>query len=185
MSDISITDTTIDGLMRIDLSVREDGRGWFKENFHAEKLEAAGLRGFRPVQNNISFNKERGVTRGLHAEPWEKYISLATGKAFVAIVDLRPGSGLGRVECLELDPSVALFVPRGCANSFQVLEANTAYTYLVNDHWSPDARYEMVNLFDPDLAIDWPIPKSEAIVSDKDQLHPMFADFVRSRDANN
>ena len=53
-----------------------------------------------------------------------------------------------------------MFVPRGVGNAFQTLEDETAYSYLVNDHWSPAARdsYTFVNLADETLAIDWPIP---------------------------
>ena len=60
----------------------------------------------------------------------------------------------------ELDPSQAIFIPRGVGNAFQTLEDNTAYTYLVNDHWSADAQgqYTFLNLADETAAIDWPVP---------------------------
>ena len=108
----------------------------------------------------MSFNAEVGVTRGIHAEPWDKYISLAHGRAFAAIVDLRTGPTFGRVETIELHPGNAIFVPRGCGNSYQTLTPDVVYTYLVNEHWSPDARYTLVQAFDPALGIDWPIPEA-------------------------
>ena len=46
-----------------------DNRGWFKENWQRAKMTALGLPDFGPVQNNISFNTKKGVTRGIHAEP--------------------------------------------------------------------------------------------------------------------
>ena len=67
-------------------------------------------------------------------------------------------------------------MPRGVANGYQTLEPNVTYTYLVNEHWSPEAKYTFVNLFDPSLGIKWPIPKDQAIVSDKDAAHPMLKD---------
>ena len=91
------------------------------------------------MQNNISFNDAVGTTRGIHAEPWDKWVSVATGRIFGAWVDLREGPTFGAVFTTELDPSRAIFVPRGVGNSYQTLEPDTAYTYLVNDHWSPDA----------------------------------------------
>ncbi len=67
-------------------------------------------------------------------------------------------------------------MPRGVANSYQTLEPNITYTYLVNEHWSPDAKYQAVHLFDPDLKIDWPISEAEAIVSEKDTQNPLLKD---------
>jgi len=118
-----------------------------------------GLPDFAPVQNNVSFNVRRGATRGIHAEPWDKMVSVATGRIFGAWVDLRAGESFGRVVTLEMGPETAVFVPRGVGNSYQTLEDATSYSYLVNDHWSPDARssYTFVNLADPSLAIPWPI----------------------------
>ena len=50
---LGITTTPIPGFLRIDLTVHGDNRGWFKENWQREKMVAAGLPDFNPVQNNI------------------------------------------------------------------------------------------------------------------------------------
>lgn len=168
-----IESTSIDGLLLIHLDVHGDNRGWFKENWQREKMLAEGLPDFRPVQNNISFNAERGVTRGLHAEPWDKLVSIAHGRIFGAWCDLREGSATyGETVTAEVGPDTAVFVPRGVANGFQALEDNTAYSYLVNDHWSPDAQYTAVNLD----CIDWPLEPTE--ISDKDRAHPQLSDVT-------
>jgi dTDP-4-dehydrorhamnose 3,5-epimerase len=130
------------------------------------------------VQNNISFNDAVGTTRGIHAEPWDKFVSLATGRIFGAWVDLREGPTFGTVFTAELDPSRAIFVPRGVGNSYQTLERDTAYTYLVNEHWSPDATYSFLNLADETAAIDWPIPLADAELSEKDRAHPRLVDVT-------
>jgi len=176
-NELKVTESPIQGLYVIDLVVHGDSRGWFKENYQKAKLEALGLPAFTIVQNNISFNQETGVTRGLHAEPWEKYISVANGKVFGAWVDLRPGDGFGTVFTCEITPDKAIFVPRGVANGYQTLEPNVTYTYLVNEHWSPEAKYTFVNQFDPALGIVWPIPKDRAITSEKDDNHPQLKDL--------
>lgn len=178
MSDLSVNETNIPGLFVIDLAVFGDNRGWFKENYQKAKMEELGLPSFDIVQNNISFNEEVGVTRGLHAEPWEKFISVASGKVFGAWVDLRKGPSFGTVFTTEITPEKAIFVPRGIANGYQTLEKNVAYTYLVNDHWSPEAKYTFVNLFDSDLDIDWPIAKELAVISEKDDSHPLLKDVI-------
>ncbi|WP_286264349.1 dTDP-4-dehydrorhamnose 3,5-epimerase family protein [Brooklawnia propionicigenes] len=88
-------------MLVVDLLVHGDSRGWFKENWQRAKMVALGLPDFRPVQQNMSFNAEAGVTRGLHAEPWDKLISLAKGRIFGARVDPRPGRRLGRRSLLR------------------------------------------------------------------------------------
>lgn len=172
---LSVQETSIPGLFEIDLVVHGDARGWFKENYQKEKMEALGLPKFNVVQNNFSFNAEAGVTRGLHAEPWDKFISVANGKVFGAWVDLRKGDSYGKVLTIEIDPSKAVFVPAGVANGYQTLEPNVTYTYLVNAHWSPEAQYSAVNLFDPTLQINWPIAKDQAIISEKDATTPLLS----------
>ena len=177
-SDLKVIETTIPGFYEINLVVHGDNRGWFKENYQREKMEALGLPYFEVVQNNFSFNAERGVTRGLHAEPWEKFISIANGTIFGAWVDLRAGDSFGKTLTLELTPGHAVFVPRGVANGYQTLEENVNYTYLVNAHWSADAKYASLNLFDPELAIAWPIARDQAVVSEKDMANPLLKDVT-------
>lgn len=177
---LTASETTIPGLTVFELPVHGDSRGWFKENWQREKMVAAGLPDFGPVQNNISFNATAGTTRGIHAEPWDKFISVATGRIFGAWVDLRRGPNFGSVFTAELDASRAIFVPRGVGNAFQTLEDHTAYTYLVNDHWSADAQnqYAFLNLADESINISWPIPLSRAELSEKDKEHPRLADVA-------
>lgn len=177
---LKATETNIPGVVVFDLPVHGDARGWFKENWQREKMVALGLPDMRPVQNNISFNERAGVTRGIHAEPWDKLISVATGSVFGAWVDLRPGDSFGQVFTCTLDPSKAIYVPRGVGNSYQALEDGTAYTYLVNAHWSAELKktYTFVNLADPTLGIEWPIPLEEATLSVADLAHPMLADAL-------
>ncbi|MCC2033397.1 sugar nucleotide-binding protein [Microbacterium allomyrinae] len=175
---LSIVETPIPGMVVFELPVHGDSRGWFKENWQREKMTSLGLPDFGPVQNNISFNDAIGTTRGIHAEPWDKWVSVATGRIFGAWVDLREGPTFGAVFTTELDPSRAIFVPRGVGNSYQTLEPDTAYTYLVNDHWSPDASYSFLNLADETAAIDWPIALADVEISPKDLAHPRLADVI-------
>ena len=172
--------TNIPGMLVFDLPVHGDSRGWFKENWQRAKQTGLGLPDLGPVQNNISFNASKGVTRGIHAEPWDKYISVATGSVFGAWVDLRPGESFGEVYTCVIDPSKAIYVPRGVGNSFQALEDGTAYTYLVNAHWSAELKktYTFVNLADPELGIEWPIPLDECELSEADKSHPVLKDAI-------
>lgn len=170
---MKVTTTPIDGLLVIELDLHADDRGWFKENWQREKMVSAGLPDFGPVQNNISFNASKGATRGLHAEPWDKFVSVACGAVHGAWIDLRAESNSygSRFE-YEITPSTAIFVPRGVANGFQALEDRTAYTYLVNEHWSAQAEYSYTNL----SQVNWPLEPTE--VSEKDRHHPLLHEAV-------
>lgn len=174
-------ETEIPGLLIFDVTSVGDERGYFQEKFQKAKLMAVGLpETFNVIQNSLSYNKEVGVTRGLHAEPWDKYISVVTGKVFCAYVDLRKGKTFGKTVTVEINPNKAVFLPQGVANSFQTLEPSTYYLYSVNAHWSADNYddYCFVNLNDPVLGIQWPISLDDATISERDRNHPLLANIT-------
>ena len=175
---MNLDPTPIPGLLVLHLDVHDDARGWFKENWQREKMLALGLPDFEPVQNNVSFNAHRGATRGLHAEPWSKLVSVSDGRAFAAWVDLREGESFGATFHVELDPATSVFVPRGVANSYQTLDDAVSYSYLVNDHWRPGEAYPALALDDPTAAIPWPIDLADAEVSAKDRANPHLGDVI-------
>ena len=163
--------TSIDGVLRVELEVQPNDDGWFKENFHRAKLAELGM---DVVQHNVAHFEEPGILRGIHAEPWDKYLSPSSGRVFVALVDLRPGAAFGRVETFELSTADALYVPRGVGNSFCTLTPHTTYNFLVNEHWSPERI--AVDLFDPELAITW--PDLELKYTAKDAANPSLAELL-------
>lgn len=170
--------TSIGGLWYIELDVHGDERGSFREAYQAEKLAKLGVPPIQPVQWNIS-ESAYGTIRGMHAEPWEKYIHMPFGTAFSAIVDLRPDSPtFKKVETFELNSSNALQLPRGMANGFAATSEKLVYAYLVTEHWRPDGEYQAIAYNDSDLAIDWPIPEADRIVSDKDQANPTLQEAL-------
>lgn len=171
----------IPGLIQFDIPVHGDNRGWFKENFQKEKMIPIGFpESFfaeGKLQNNVSFSR-KNVLRGLHAEPWDKYISVADGgKVLGTWVDLREGDTFGNVYQTEIDASVGIFVPRGVANGFQVLSDFVSYSYLVNDYWALELKpkYAFVNYADPALNVKWN-DLDNAEVSDADKNHPLLKD---------
>ncbi len=122
----------------------KDAATWFsRKSFFAEGK----------LQNNVSFSR-KNVLRGLHAEPWDKYISVADeGKVLGTWVDLREGETFGNTYQTVIDASKGIFVPRGVANGFQVLSDKVSYSYLVNDYWALELKpkYAFVNYADPSL----------------------------------
>ena len=173
----------IPGMIEFDIPVHGDNRGWFKENFQKEKMLPLGFpESFfkeNKLQNNVSLSR-KGVLRGLHAEPWDKYISVAdNGRVLGSWVDLREGASFGHVYQTVIDASKGIYVPRGVANGFQVLSDTVSYSYLVNDYWALDLKpkYAFVNYADPALGIEWDDVEN-AEVSEADKNHPLLKDVV-------
>lgn len=166
-----IKTTSIPGLLVLERPIISDERGFFKEIFHLDELEQALGYEFKGVQANHS-QSLTGVLRGLHAENWNKLVYPLTGRVFVAIVDIRADSEtFAKVETFTIDDSnrIALFIPKGLANSFCVIEDTVNYLYLVDVYYDgTDTR--AVSYKDPDLNIDWPI--KDPIVSEKDKDNP-------------
>lgn len=171
-----IKTTSIPGLLILEGPILADERGFFKEIFHLDELEEALGYEFKPVQANHS-QSLTGVLRGLHAENWNKLVYPLSGKVFVAIVDIRPESEtFAKVETFTLDDSNrhALFIPKGLANSFCVLEGTVNYLYLVDAYYDgTDTR--AIAFDDPDLNIAWPI--ENPIISERDRENPRLREL--------
>jgi len=178
VTEVAIERTPIPGLLVLRLPRITDDRGWFEEVWQRERMTALGLPDFGPVQANVAWNAARGTTRGIHAEPWDKLVTVVSGRAYGAWVDLREGDGFGTSYVAPLEPGVALFVPRGVGNGYQTLADETAYSYLVNDHWQPDHHYVAVDHTDPVLGIAWPLPLAERVLSERDRTAPPLAEVT-------
>ncbi|HVI68883.1 MAG TPA: dTDP-4-dehydrorhamnose 3,5-epimerase family protein [Magnetospirillaceae bacterium] len=167
--------TDIPGLIWFDVTSVGDERGYFQEKYQRAKLIPAGLPdNFVVVQTSIAYNKDKGVIRGFHAEPWDKYISVVTGTIFVAYVDLRKGDTFGKVVTLEVDKDKAVFIPKGVGNSYQTTSQDVHYIYSVNQHWSEEVykTATFVNLADPKIGVTWPVALGSSTMSDRDRNHP-------------
>ena len=172
--------TDIEGLLIFDVTLVEDDRGYYQEKFQRAKLIESGLPSdFNIIQNNISYNKEAGVIRGFHAEPWNKYISVVSGEVFAAYVDLRDGPTFGKVVTVTINPNTTIYLPKGVGNSFQTTKDDTYYSYLQDAHWSADKydEYLFVNLADNAIGVNWPISLENSVMSDRDKNHPLLKDI--------
>src|SRR5688572_7915325 len=117
---LAVNTTSISGLLLVDLQTVDDigrpmadERGSFTEGWQTEKMQALGLPALVPKQLSVSRNR-KGAIRGIHAEPWDKYIHVVVGRVYAPITDLRPDSPtFGQHEGFELDGTNALYVPKG------------------------------------------------------------------------
>ena len=177
---MKIIETTIPGLLIIEPLVFSDDRGYFLESYNSRKFEYCGISTIF-VQDNES-KSARGVIRGLHyqLEPYSqcKLVRVIQGIVYDVAVDCREGSPtFGQTFGIELssENKLQFFIPKGFAHGFSVLSETAIFSYKCDSLYHPAAdRGIFYN--DPTLGINWKIDSSEAIVSAKDKLLPLFAD---------
>lgn len=174
------TETGIEGLLVFEPRVFEDSRGYFFEAYNEAVFHEAGVT-YRFVQDNQSFSNY-GVIRGLHYQlnPHAqcKLVRVLEGRILDVAVDIRKNSPtFGRHFSVELsaENKKQLLIPHGFAHGFSVLSATAAVMYKCDALYSKESEGGIV-FNDPDLAIDWKIPESDAIVSEKDIILPFFKD---------
>ncbi len=172
----------IDGLLVVTMKQVTDERGTIRELFRRSAFEAAGAAVGDFAQVNVT-ESMRGAIRGMHAEDMTKLLTVASGEAFGAYVDLRrDATTYGYVETLLLRPGVQVLLPRGVANGFQALTDSTLYVYCFDEEWRPDIPGAGCNPLDPGLGIDWPIAidaDDPRLISVKDRSAPLFSELDR------
>jgi dTDP-4-dehydrorhamnose 3,5-epimerase len=178
----------IDGVRFGALARFGDQRGSFRELWRASRQPdlTESLTG-RPdaqfVQANLSASAA-GVLRGLHYHRHQlDYWVVASGRAFVALVDVRPvlrGAGPAVVETRELAPDDWVVIPTGVAHGFLALEP-LELLYLVTNEY--DGSDELGFAWDdPAVGVPWPpldsTPGGGPILSDRDRSNPSLAALV-------
>lgn len=173
--------TRLDGPLVLQPVVHADDRGFFMESFREEILEELGI-GDHFVQENHS-RSSYGVIRGMHFQadpPVAKLVRCARGAIVDVLVDIRPGSEtFGEWEAHELDDRThrVLYVPRGFAHGFCVVSEEADVLYKQTGYWRPDADRGFA-LDDPDVGIEWPLPRDAWIVSQRDRDARPLAEVV-------
>lgn len=159
-----------------------DERGFFSETFSARAFEEVAP-GVTFIQDNHSLSRDVGVLRGLHFQlpphAQGKLVRVPKGRVVDVIVDLRIGSPTyGQHASVELssDNWKQLWVPAGFAHAFCTLEPDTEFCYKVTSFYAPESDSGLA-FDDPDLAIEWPFPPEDLILSDKDKKLARFRDF--------
>lgn len=170
-------ETPLAGVVVLKPERFEDERGFFARTYCRQEFEEHGL---DPAveQCNVSYNHRRGTLRGLHfqAPPHEedKLVRVTRGAIYDVAVDLRPSSSTFKevfgVE-LTAENGWALYVPKGCAHGFQVLEDETEVFYQMSRRYAPGAgrgyRWD-----DPAFGVPWPLEPT--VMSEKDRELPYF-----------
>jgi dTDP-4-dehydrorhamnose 3,5-epimerase len=181
---VRLTPLRIDGLVTIEPAVHGDERGFFVETYRREWNEPGGA--MPPAETFIQDNHSRsgrGVVRGMHFQIGAgvaKLVRCGRGRIFDVAVDLRAGSPTyGQWEGVELDEESMreLYVPVGFAHGFCVLSEVADVSYKQTAYY--DAAVERgIAWDDPEVAIEWPLPADELIVSERDAAAPRLSEIA-------
>ena len=176
-----VRETEIEGVKIVEPQVFGDARGWFVEQYNAERYKAAGIVADF-VQDNESFS-HKGVIRGLHwqAPPHSqaKLVRVIRGAVWDVVVDIRKGSptfGRPVAATLTAENRLQFYIPRGFAHGFVVLEDDTLFSYKCDSFYCPAADRGLL-FSDPALKIEWPDVGRELTLSEKDKKHPLLKDI--------
>lgn len=172
-----ITETKIPGLYIIDSLRFEDLRGELIKPFNYDKYSELGV--------NLDFKEtwftksKKNVIRAMHLQinemACEKLVSVINGAVMDVVLDLRPESeAFGKYFEIELNDKMpkALYIPKGCAHGYKVLEENTITMYCATKVHS--AEHDLGIKWDS-FGYDWKI--ENPILSDKDLGLIEFKDF--------
>jgi dTDP-4-dehydrorhamnose 3,5-epimerase len=180
---MKITALTIPDIKLLTPVRHDDERGFFSEIYSRPQAESVGVH-IDIVQENFAFSKKANTVRGLHFQtpPFaqDKLVQVVRGAILDFAIDLRKGSPwYGQFVCAEISAAnwQQILIPAGFAHGLCTLEPDTAVLYKVTAPYSPQ-HDTGVRWDDPDIAIDWPMQKKDAILSDKDSSLPLLADFA-------
>lgn len=158
-----------------------DARGFFSETFNADRYGEAGIN-LPFMQDNQSLSRQKGVVRGLHCQlaPYEqgKLVRCTQGAIWDVAVDARTGSPTyGKWVGAELSEEnwSQLWVPPGFLHGFMTLSDHVMVQYKCTNIY--DKASERAVIWNcPHLGIEWPLPSSEIILSEKDKIAPHFTE---------
>lgn len=178
-----VKETNLKDCFVIEPTVFEDARGYFFESFNRDKFsEFTGLE-VKFIQDNES-KSSKGVLRGLHLQTGNykqaKLVRVIKGSVLDICVDLRKDSDTyGQYVSVILTEAnkKQLFVPRGFAHGFVVLEDDTIFSYKCDNYYNKSSEAGIA-YNDSTLNINWQLPSDTLILSEKDQKLPSFKSFT-------
>lgn len=169
---MNFTELPLKGAYQIDLSKREDDRGFFARFFCEQEFKEKDLN-TNWLQMNNSMSKLKGTLRGLHFQypPYAevKLVRCFRGAIWDVIVDIRENSETyGKWYGTELNENnrSMMYVPKGFAHGFVSLTDNSEILYLVSTPYTQSSE-STLRWDDPFHAISWPI--EPIIISEKDK----------------
>jgi dTDP-4-dehydrorhamnose 3,5-epimerase len=180
VTEMKITETSLEGVLVVEPQVFGDHRGWFTETYNKAKFDEACMK-MNFVQDNHSFSAAKGTLRGLHYQldpkAQTKLVRCTKGSIYDVAVDIRKGSPTyGQWFGIELNPEnkKQLLVPKGFAHGFMTLTEDVEVQYKVDEVYSPEHDRGII-WNDSSIGIEWPID-IEPVLSGKDEKAPTLDD---------
>ena len=177
--DMTVEETHLRGCFVVSPKIFEDNRGSFFESFNQKVFNELIGDSIDFIQDNQS-KSSKGVLRGLHYQTGEhaqsKLVRVIKGKVLDICVDIRTDSlTFGNYFSIILDDldNKQLFIPKGFAHGFLVLEDNTIFSYKCDNYYNKSSE-SGIKYNDPKLKIDWNFPENELLLSEKDKELPAF-----------
>ena len=178
---MKFTETTIPGVVVVDLEPHQDERGSFARFLCRDEFAVAALPA-QFAQGSVSRNFQRGTLRGMHlqlgAAPEEKLVRCTRGRVYDVILDLRKASRTYlKWTAVELDGESgrAVFIPAGCAHGYLTLQPDSELLYLMTVPYDPGHQYG-VRWNDPAFAIVWPFEPT--LISERDRRFPSYSGLL-------
>jgi dTDP-4-dehydrorhamnose 3,5-epimerase len=180
---MNVIETKLKNCYILEPVVFKDERGSLFVSFNKNIFEELTGQNGTFVQDNQSSSSYR-VVRGLHLQKGEhaqaKLVRVLEGKILDVAVDLRKESETyGQWVALELsaENKKQLYIPRGFAHGFSVLSETASVLYKGDNFYHKESEAGIM-YNDPDLNIDWQIPKESMIISDKDMGLSSFKSWI-------
>lgn len=175
-------ETLLKGCYLLTPNVFEDERGYFLESFNEKSFSKETGVFINFVQDNQS-KSNKGVLRGLHFQQGDfaqsKLVRVVKGRVLDICIDIRKNSPtFGKHISIILDDvkHQQLFIPKGFAHGFLVLEDNTIFSYKCDNFYYKDKEAGIL-FNDPDLNINWNYSLDKLIISEKDLKLPLLKDL--------
>lgn len=173
-------ETKLKGCFIIEPKVFKDTRGYFFECYNKVKFNELLGHDVDFVQDNESYSS-KGVLRGLHYQKGKfaqaKLVRVTLGRVLDVVLDIRLDSPTyGEHITVELsgENKKQLFVPKGFAHGFVVLSDTVLFSYKCDNFYNKASEGGII-YNDPSLSIDWKLPESSLIISEKDLVLPQFS----------
>ncbi len=175
---MDIEKTLLPGVLLIKPKVFADDRGFFYENYQAQRYKEAGI-DLEFCQDNHS-RSSKGVLRGLHYQkPNEqgKLVVVLQGDIFDVAVDIRPDSPTYKQwvgVTLTGENHHQLYIPPGFAHGFCVLSDTADFYYKCTAPYSPKDD-KGIRFDDPEIQVQWPL-ECTPVLSPKDEQLPLLCE---------
>ena len=178
-----IENTKLAGCVVVTSKTHRDERGYFMESYRQSWMDSLTDFSGNFVQDNQSLS-HYGTIRGLHFQTGQhaqsKLVRVVQGTILDVVVDIQQESPtFGEYITVELSAAKQnqLWIPKGFAHGFSVLSEAAIVCYKCDAYYNK-ASEAGIHPLDETLNIDWQIPSSQQLLSEKDKTLPKLKSFI-------